>query len=40
MAANADAQHQNTVPKHQPFSLSYTYDHVAAQTGDEEETKE
>lgn len=32
-----DARHVNAVPQHQPFSLSYTYDHVATQLDDEPE---
>ena len=35
-----EAEHSHNIPVHQPFSLSYTYDHVAAQTDDSEETPE
>lgn len=40
MADHAEAQHSHSIPVHQPFSLAYTYDHVAAQTEDSEETAE
>jgi len=34
-----EAEHKHTVPQHQPFSLSYTYDHVATQLDDEDENR-